>query len=321
MRQQLGSLALLVGLLTLAPGVALAVLPTCSYLTPHWFPTGSAAAPATLTGTNFTSDAVVRMTYSNGGSSNDLANTAYSSTTLTVTVPAADFVTQGQNTAYARQLSGNCSTSVYYWVGSETLTSATPSYVMPLAGNTTITVTGTGFTGTSTMRWSPIPLNVFTAGSWSTLATTVVNSTTLTATIMAASLGTAGTAYLQVKDGTNYSDVLPFYVGNPPPTLVSLAPGSGTRGQTLDVLLTGTNFIQGTSSVSFSATGITVNSATVNSATTLTANITIALTTPTGAGNVTVTNATPGGGSATVTGGYTVLDLPNVILWLDDEAP
>jgi hypothetical protein len=77
------------------------------------------------------------------------------------------------------------------------------------------------------------------------------------------------------------------YLGSP--LLSSLSTGIGVPGETKDVIITGTNFYSGVS-VSFSGTGITVNSATLDSATQITANITIASDVKLGKRDVTVTN-------------------------------
>ena len=95
-------------------------------------------------------------------------------------------------------------------------------------------------------------------------------------------------------------------VNNPSPTLTSISPNSGDLGQTIStVTLTGTGFLTGITTVSFGS-NITVNSTTVNSGTQITANIIIATNATTGARNVTVTNPTPGGGTGTLTNGFTV---------------
>src|SRR5207342_3004269 len=72
----------------------------------------------------------------------------------------------------------------------------------------------------------------------------------------------------------------------------------GNRLQTLNVVLTGTGFISGTSTVNFSGTGITVNTTTVDSATQITANISIAASAALGNRNITVANSAPGGGTS-----------------------
>src|SRR5207244_393153 len=89
-----------------------------------------------------------------------------------------------------------------------------------------------------------------------------------------------------------------FTVNNPALTLTSIAPTSGTRLQTLDVVFTGTGYITGVTTVDFGA-HITVNSTTAPGATQLTANITIAAAAAPGQRTATVTNPAPGGGSDT----------------------
>jgi hypothetical protein len=77
----------------------------------------------------------------------------------------------------------------------------------------------------------------------------------------------------------------------PEPEVTSVNPSSGNQGQTLDVIITGTNFT-GATVVSFGE-NITVNSFTVNNNTQITANITIAADAVLGTRDVSVT--TPGG--------------------------
>lgn len=74
------------------------------------------------------------------------------------------------------------------------------------------------------------------------------------------------------------------------PTITKADPNIGTQGQTLNVMVTGTNFT-GATSVSFGS-GIIVNSFTVNSYTQITANISISSTATTGPRNVSVTTPT-----------------------------
>jgi hypothetical protein len=104
---------------------------------------------------------------------------------------------------------------------------------------------------------------------------------------------------------------------NPVPTLSIVAPSSGNRLETLNVVLTGTNFVSGVTTVSFGA-DIAVNSMTISSPTTLTANITVGA--ATGPRDVSVTNPAPGGGTATLTGGFTVTNpLPASTLLVPDQ--
>jgi hypothetical protein len=94
-------------------------------------------------------------------------------------------------------------------------------------------------------------------------------------------------------------------VTNPAPTLTGVSPNSAGRGSGVNVVLTGTNFMDGVSGVSFGA-DITVNSSTVVSATQIQANISIAPAAATGGRDVSVTNASPGGGTSTLANGFTI---------------
>jgi PKD repeat protein len=87
----------------------------------------------------------------------------------------------------------------------------------------------------------------------------------------------------------------------PEPTIVSIGPSSGLQGQSLSVIITGTNFgsVPATGAVRFGA-GIMVNSYTVDSDTQITASITISGAASAGARDVLVTTATK-------TGGFTVI--------------
>jgi hypothetical protein len=85
-------------------------------------------------------------------------------------------------------------------------------------------------------------------------------------------------------------------------TLTGLSPTSAIQGQTLNVVLTGTNFASG-AACSF-GTGITVTTCTFNSSSQLTANITVSSTATAGSRTVTVTN--PDTQSASLTNAFTV---------------
>jgi len=165
-----------------------------------------------------------------------------------------------------------------------------------------VVFTGTGFiTGVSSVN----------VGANIAVNTTTVNSATqITANITIAAAATTGARNFSVTNsgpGGGTSATQTFTISNPSPTVTNAAPSSGVQGQTgLDVVLTGTGFIAGVTSVSFANPGITVNTTTVNSATQATVNITIGSGAATGAGNITATNSAPGGGSGTLTNGFTV---------------
>jgi hypothetical protein len=94
-----------------------------------------------------------------------------------------------------------------------------------------------------------------------------------------------------------------IYRPGPAPSISSANPNSGTRGQALAVIITGSNFQSG-ATCSFGSAGITVTSCVFNSATQLTANITLASNATVSTRTVTVTN--PDTQSATLASAFTV---------------
>ena len=106
---------------------------------------------------------------------------------------------------------------------------------------------------------------------------------------------------IQVTDSANNTATssLSISINNPAPTLSSILPTSGSRGSTLNVVFTGTNFISGVSLVNVGTTKITVNYFTVNSSNQITVNITLSSSgSAKGTYNFSVTNSGPGGGTS-----------------------
>src|ERR1035437_5839322 len=138
--------------------------------------------------------------------------------------------------------------------------------------------------------------NVF----WAVGSSAAIGSTnTFVGTILAvASITVAGTGTtiaggLLANAVVNLGDTIVTVTTTlPPPAPTSIAPTSDEQGYTGNVTVTGTNFdAGGTSTLSFSGTGITVNSYGTRDATTLVANITIGITAALTARDVIVTNA------------------------------
>ncbi len=90
----------------------------------------------------------------------------------------------------------------------------------------------------------------------------------------------------------------------PTPTLVSVNPSSGTQGTNVNVTLTGqnTNWVQGTSVINISGTGVTASNINVTGATSLTATFNIGASAATGSRSVTVTT----GSEVTTSASFTV---------------
>jgi hypothetical protein len=114
------------------------------------------------------------------------------------------------------------------------------------------------------------------------------------------------------------SDSVAFSVGdNPLPTLTEIRPDSGARLATLQIQLRGTGFYNGLTSLSMGS-GINVTSFIVDSSTALRATIAIADSAAAGPRDISVTNSPPGGGTATLSGGFLVL---NPVPTVDNLAP
>ena len=147
-----------------------------------------------------------------------------------------------------------------------------------------VTVTGTAFDsgGTSTLSFSGTGVTVNSYGTR--------NATTLTAniTITSGAALTARDVVVTNADSQTGTLVAAFTVTSGAPSPASISPTSDEQGFTGNVTITGTNFSTGT--LSFSGTGITVNSYSVQNATTIIANITIASNAALSARDVTITN-------------------------------
>ena len=129
-------------------------------------------------------------------------------------------------------------------------------------------------------------------------------STEIRANITISPGATLGLRDVSVGDsGDTYTLASAFEVVAPPaPTVSSVNPSQGARGQTLGVTIAGTN-LNGATAVSL-GNGITVNNFNPNSPTQISANISISGGAAIGARNVSVTT---GGGTGTKTGGFTVV--------------
>lgn len=171
-----------------------------------------------------------------------------------------------------------------------TLSSVSPN-AGPTAGGTSVTITGTDFSGASAVSF----------GSNSAISFTVDSNNQITATSPA---GT-GTVDITVTTafGTSTTSSADQFTYAAAPTVTGLAPSSGTPSGGTSVIITGTNFT-GASAVNFGATSA---SFTVDSATQITA------TSPAGTGTVDVTVTTPGGSSATSSADEFTYSLPMIL--------
>ncbi len=225
----------------------------------------SGGQPVSFTGTGLTGASV-----SFGGISVG-ANAGSTDTHLVVTTPAH----AAGNVAVIVSTPGTDTTvpGGFTYVAAPTITTLSPASGR-LSGGTTVTITGTGLTGTSGVRFAGI----------SATNVTVVNDTTVTAVTPAHAAGVVDVDLLTpgglgVKaSGFTYA---------PAPTVTLVSPGSGGVGGGTSVTITGTNLI-GTTVVTFgndAATSVTVVDATTVTAVTpahAAGSVDVAVTTPSG---------------------------------------
>ena len=146
-----------------------------------------------------------------------------------------------------------------------------------------VSFTGSGFiAGVTSVRFG-------TSTSGITVnSVTVEDSGDLVANITIGTTAKVGVANVIVTTGMTRLNYGRFQVQSP---VLVISPSTGTQGETLDVTLTGLTFVSGmTAQFGPSASGITVNSLTIQSTTEAIANVTIALNAPQKSVSVTVTN-------------------------------
>ncbi|WP_432992225.1 IPT/TIG domain-containing protein [Dactylosporangium sp. CA-233914] len=239
-------------------------------------PTSGATAggtSVTITGAGFTGTTAVDF-----GTDPAASFTVNSDTSITAVAPAHSAgavdvaVTTPSGTANA--------TGAYTYMPPPSVTSLSPTSGLT-AGGTSVTITGTGFTGTTAVDFGTDPAASFTVDS----------DTSITAITPAEA---AGAVDVQVTTPGGTATAVGAYTYMPAATATSIFPTSGPDlGGTL-VAITGTGFT-GTTAVTFD--GMNATSFTVNSDTTISA------VTPPGTGPVSVTVTTPTG-SPSVPGGY-----------------
>jgi endonuclease G, mitochondrial len=169
-------------------------------------------------------------------------------------------------------------------------TSLSPSSAAAGGSSFTLTVNGSSFISSSVVKWNG-----------SSLTTTYVSATKVTATVPAANIASGGTATVTVFNptpGGGTSSGLTFTItssNNPLPVAISMSPSSAAKGgSSFTLAVTGNSFIS-SSVVRWNGTSLTTTyvSATQLNATVPAANIATA-----GTATVTVFTPTPGGGTS-----------------------
>lgn len=228
----------------------------------------------TLSGTNL--GGATSVTF--GGTPGTITNAT--ATSLSVTTPAH---TAGTVDVVIATPDGNASLAngFTYLAPLPVISSASPN-IVTTAGNTTVTLNGTGLSGASSVSFGGTPGIVSSS-----------SATTATVTAPAHAAGTVDIT-LTTPDGPATLTGAFTYVA-PTPALSGASPNGGSTGGGTTVTLWGTN-LSGATHVSFGGTPGTVSSSTATSATVISP--------PHAAGSVDVVISTPDG-DATLSHGFT----------------
>jgi hypothetical protein len=235
-----------------------------------------------LAGSNFTAGSTVNVVAPANGLT-VTGVTLVSPTQINATFNTTSTATIGPRSITVTTPGGTSGPSTYTVLG-PVLTSITPSSANRGEGAIPVSIFGSGLTGATAVAVSG---GGITVGAITVISDNQINTTF---TIAAGTTGTVRNVTVTAPGGV--SNLVNFTVTIPPtPTLTSVAPPVGSRGQTVPVHLTGTNFIAGETTVAVSGTGVAVSGVDVTSPTTLDAIFTITTTATLGARNVTVTVA------------------------------
>ena len=229
----------------------------------------------TITGTGFTgTTGASAVTF---GGTNATSYTVNSNTRITAVAPAGTGTVDVVITTPAGGTSTTSGADQFSYIGAPVVSGLAPASG-PEAGGTSVTVTGTGFTGATGVSFGGTAATSFSVGG----------SGALTA------VAPAGTGTVDVTVTTPYGTSSTGGAGNdfsyiPAPVLTVVSPGSGPTTGGTSVTLTGTA-LTGVTAIYFGstpATGYIVNN-----------DGTLTVTAPAGTGTADITVVTPGGTSA-----------------------
>ena len=268
------------GLSPAAPLIVNPPAPTLTRLTPATALAGGNGFTLTIIGTNFTSTSVVSF------GASQLASTTISATQITATVPAALIASVGVAGITVTNVTGS-SPAVNFSINQPppTLASISPTSTIAGGSDLPVAISGSNFDAASVAYFGQ-----------TALATTLVNSTQLTATLPAALTANPGTSNISVGTDGGVTGGLAFTVIPQPPTITGLSPSIAIAGNpTFTLTITGTNFVPA-ATVLWNTTNLAT---TYLSSTQLTASVPASLFTAVGTAGITV--STTGGVSPAAT--------------------
>ncbi len=284
----------------------------------------TATAPVTITinGTGFVPVSTVQtnslLLNPVGGSAGVARPTTFvSSTQLTFQLTASDLAqvqeilvtvvnpTPGGGTASAGTLNvaNPSQTPVITQVSPTTFVAGSSDTLIQVYGNN-LYGTGVPLLSTTTVQWNGTALATVSGSSFGTLQT-------ITATVPASLLASAGTAAVTVANATatpSTSNAITVTISTPPaPTLTSISPSAGPINTATQITLNGTGFTS-SSTVAVNGTNVT---ATYGNSSQLTVNLPASAVALPGNLNIAVTTPAPGGGTSSSLPYTAYIAIPN----------
>jgi len=197
----------------------------------------------TITGTGFTGATKVVF-----GSVTATGVTVVNDDTLTAVSPAQGAATVAIRVTTPGGTSPQVPADQFTYVAAPVVTSLSPT-AGKVTGGTTVTITGTGFTGATAVKFGSVAATSFT----------VVSSTEITAVSPAQAASTHFIFVTTPVGGTNASGPADQFTYAPIPTVTGLSPTSGKQSGGTTVTITGTGFIGATSVVFGTVAGTSVD--------------------------------------------------------------
>lgn len=199
-----------------------ALVPTVSSIAPTTGPT-SGGTSVVITGTNFRGTSSVKF------GSTEATYSIDSTTKITAVAPAGTGAQNVTVTTPGTTGGTNTGTNTFTYVGAPTVTNVNPS-TGPPGGTTSVVITGTGFTGSPTVKF----------GNTNATSVTVNSPTQITAT---APSGT-GTVFVTVttSGGTSAQSAASVYTYQDALSLTGISPATGPITGGTTVTATGTGF-------------------------------------------------------------------------------
>ncbi|WP_457353404.1 beta strand repeat-containing protein [Sphingomonas sp. UYP23] len=211
--------------------------------------------PTNAAGGNAASFAFVG-TSTNVSSAGDVTTSGSGSVTLPANITDIFLYDTQQNAGTTATISWTVSCTPFS--AGPTVTSLNPTGG-PVGGGTSVTLSGTGFTGITAVTFGAVAATGFTVNS-TTSITATAPAATAAGVVNVTATGTGGTSLTAA--GNQFTYAAPTVTGVSPAALVAAAPGS--------ITISGTNFVPGSTSVSVGgtpATAVSCGSATSCTAT------------------------------------------------------